>query len=169
MNGTNYEVPHSPFKINKLKGNQCKNNNKNSHGAFSTPHSHPSWVQIFASGYCFQILLAWIYIDIYICIHTVSILDCVHEDVGRDLETWMCLYLTERPVPADRGILQLAKFPMEFNYTAWTSSHANRSVWLKFYYSRICRFHNIEGEIHNYLLRYCFTMIGRARSQNGIR
>ena len=29
MNGTNYEVPH------------C--------GAFSTPHSHPSWAQIFAS------------------------------------------------------------------------------------------------------------------------
>ena len=36
MNGTNYEVPH------------C--------GAFSTPHSHPSWAQIFASGSCFQIL-----------------------------------------------------------------------------------------------------------------
>ena len=35
MNGTNYEVPH------------C--------GAFSTPHSHPSWAQIFASGSCFQI------------------------------------------------------------------------------------------------------------------
>ena len=34
MNGTNYEVPH------------C--------GAFSTPHSHPSWAQIFASGSCFQ-------------------------------------------------------------------------------------------------------------------
>ena len=30
MNGTNYEVPH------------C--------GAFSTPHFHPSWAQIFASG-----------------------------------------------------------------------------------------------------------------------
>ena len=39
-NGTNYEVPH------------C--------GAFSTPHSHPSWAQIFASGSCFQIPLAWI-------------------------------------------------------------------------------------------------------------
>ena len=38
MNGRNYEVPH------------C--------GAFSTPHSHPSWVQIFASGSCFQIPLA---------------------------------------------------------------------------------------------------------------
>ena len=35
MNGTNYEVPH------------C--------GAFSTPHSHPSWAQIFVSGSCFQI------------------------------------------------------------------------------------------------------------------
>ena len=35
MNGTNYEVPH------------C--------GVFSTPHSHPSWFQIFASGSCFQI------------------------------------------------------------------------------------------------------------------
>ena len=34
MNGTNYEVPH---------------------GAFSTPHSHLSWAQIFASGSCFQI------------------------------------------------------------------------------------------------------------------
>ena len=34
MNGTNYEVPH------------C--------GAFSTPHSHPSWAQIFPSGSCFQ-------------------------------------------------------------------------------------------------------------------
>ena len=34
MNGTSYEVPH------------C--------GAFSTPHSHPSWAQIFASGSCFQ-------------------------------------------------------------------------------------------------------------------
>ena len=40
MNGTNYEVPH------------C--------GAFSTPHSHPSWAQIFTSGSCFQISLAWI-------------------------------------------------------------------------------------------------------------
>ena len=40
MNGTNYEVPH------------C--------GAFSIPHSHPSWAQIFASGSCFQIPLAWI-------------------------------------------------------------------------------------------------------------
>ena len=40
MNGTNYEVPH------------C--------GAFPTPHSHPSWAQIFASGSCFQIPLAWI-------------------------------------------------------------------------------------------------------------
>ena len=40
MNGTNYEVP------------DC--------GAFSTPHSHPSWAQIFASGSCFQIPLAWI-------------------------------------------------------------------------------------------------------------
>ena len=30
MNGKNYEVPHF--------------------GAFSTPHSHPSWAQIFASG-----------------------------------------------------------------------------------------------------------------------
>ena len=29
-------------------------------GAFSTPHSHPSWAQIFASGSCFQISLAWI-------------------------------------------------------------------------------------------------------------
>jgi hypothetical protein len=38
VNGTNYEVPH------------C--------GAFSTPHSHPSWEQIFASGFCFQIPLA---------------------------------------------------------------------------------------------------------------
>ena len=37
---TNYEVPH------------C--------GAFSTRHSHPSWVQIFTSGSCFQIPLAWI-------------------------------------------------------------------------------------------------------------
>ena len=35
MNGANYEVPH------------C--------GAFSTRHSHPSWAQIFASGFCFQI------------------------------------------------------------------------------------------------------------------
>ena len=40
MNGKNYEVPH------------C--------GAFSTPHSHPSWAQIFASGSCFQIPLACI-------------------------------------------------------------------------------------------------------------
>ena len=32
MNDTNYEAPH------------C--------GAFSTPHSHPSWAQIFASGSC---------------------------------------------------------------------------------------------------------------------
>ena len=40
MNVTKYEVPH------------C--------GAFSTPHSHPSWAQIFASGSCFQISLAWI-------------------------------------------------------------------------------------------------------------
>ena len=40
MNGTNYKVPH------------C--------GAFSTPHSHPSWAQIFASGSCFQIPLACI-------------------------------------------------------------------------------------------------------------
>ena len=40
MNGTNYEVHH------------C--------GAFSTPHSHPSWAQIFASGSCFQIPLACI-------------------------------------------------------------------------------------------------------------
>ena len=40
MNGTNYQVPH------------C--------GAFSTPHSHPSWAQIFASGSCFQIPLAFI-------------------------------------------------------------------------------------------------------------
>ena len=38
MNGTNYEVPH------------C--------GVFSIAHSHPPWVQIFASGYCFQIPLA---------------------------------------------------------------------------------------------------------------
>ena len=35
MNSTNYEVPH------------C--------GAFSTPHSHPPWVQMFVSGSCFQI------------------------------------------------------------------------------------------------------------------
>ena len=42
MNGTNYEVPH--------------------YGAFSTPHSHPYWAQIFASGSCFQIPLAWIFI-----------------------------------------------------------------------------------------------------------
>ena len=40
MNGTNYEVPH------------C--------GAFSTPHSHPSWAQKFASGSCFQIPFTWI-------------------------------------------------------------------------------------------------------------
>ena len=38
--GSNYEVPH------------C--------GAFSTPHSHPSWAQILASGSFFQIPLAWI-------------------------------------------------------------------------------------------------------------
>ena len=38
--GTTYEVPH------------C--------GAFSTPHSHPSWAQVFASGSYFQIPLAWI-------------------------------------------------------------------------------------------------------------
>ena len=36
MNGTNYEVPH------------C--------GVFSTPHSHPSWAQIFASNYCNKLL-----------------------------------------------------------------------------------------------------------------
>ena len=35
MNDTNYEVPH------------C--------GAFSTRHSHLSWIQIFISGSCFQI------------------------------------------------------------------------------------------------------------------
>ena len=35
MNSTNYEVPH------------CE--------AFSTPHSRPSWAQIFTSGSCFQI------------------------------------------------------------------------------------------------------------------
>ena len=29
-------------------------------GAFSTPHSHPSWAQTFASGSCFQIPLACI-------------------------------------------------------------------------------------------------------------
>ena len=29
-------------------------------GAFSTHHSHPSWAQIFVSGTCFQIPLAWI-------------------------------------------------------------------------------------------------------------
>jgi hypothetical protein len=29
-------------------------------GAFSTPHSHPSWAQIFASGYCFQITLVYV-------------------------------------------------------------------------------------------------------------
>ena len=40
MNSTNYEVSH------------C--------GAFSTPHSHPSWAQIFASGACFQTNLAFI-------------------------------------------------------------------------------------------------------------
>ena len=40
MNGANYEVPH------------C--------GAFSTPHSHPSWVQIFASVSFFQISLVCI-------------------------------------------------------------------------------------------------------------
>ena len=40
MNGTNYEVPH------------CE--------AFSTRHSHPSRAQIFASGTCYQIPLAWI-------------------------------------------------------------------------------------------------------------
>ena len=40
MNGTNYEIPH------------C--------GAFSTPHSHTSRAQIFVSGSCFQIPLAWI-------------------------------------------------------------------------------------------------------------
>ena len=38
---TNYKVPH------------C--------GAFSTPHSNPSWAQIFASGSCFQIPLACIF------------------------------------------------------------------------------------------------------------
>ena len=37
---TNYEVPH------------CE--------VFSTPHSHPSWAQMFASGSCFQIPLACI-------------------------------------------------------------------------------------------------------------
>ena len=36
MNGTNYEVPH------------C--------GAFSTPHSHPSWAQIFALDLSIKIL-----------------------------------------------------------------------------------------------------------------
>ena len=40
MNSTNYDVPH------------C--------GAFSTPHSHPSWAQIFSPGSCFQIPLAFI-------------------------------------------------------------------------------------------------------------
>ena len=41
MNGTNYEVPH------------CR--------AFYTPHSpHAPWAQIFVSGPCFQIPLAWI-------------------------------------------------------------------------------------------------------------
>ena len=40
MNGTNYEVP------------RCR--------AYVTPHSHPSWAQIFASGPCFQIPLAHI-------------------------------------------------------------------------------------------------------------
>ena len=30
------------------------------YGAFSTPHSHLSWAQIFASGSCFQILLGCI-------------------------------------------------------------------------------------------------------------
>ena len=39
MIGTNYEVPH------------C--------GAFYTPHYHPSWAQIFASGSCFQMPLVW--------------------------------------------------------------------------------------------------------------
>ena len=36
----NYEVPH------------C--------GTFSTPHSHPSWAQIFALGSCFKIPLVFI-------------------------------------------------------------------------------------------------------------
>ena len=38
MSGTNYEVLH------------CE--------AFSSPHSHPSWAQIFAAGSCFQIPIA---------------------------------------------------------------------------------------------------------------
>ena len=42
MNGTNYEVPH------------C--------GAFSTPHSHPSWAQIFASGASEQNLIRHIHV-----------------------------------------------------------------------------------------------------------
>ena len=40
VNGTNYEVPHFE--------------------AFCTPHCHPFWAQIIASGSCFQIPLACI-------------------------------------------------------------------------------------------------------------
>jgi hypothetical protein len=39
VNGTNYEVPH--------------------YEALSTPHSHTSWAQIFASGSFFQMPLAF--------------------------------------------------------------------------------------------------------------
>ena len=48
MNGTNYEVPH------------C--------GAFSTPHSHPSWAQIFA------LLLLLLYYYYYIIIIIIIII-----------------------------------------------------------------------------------------------
>ena len=41
MSGTNNEVLHF--------------------GVFSIPHSHPFWVQILASGSCFQIHLACVY------------------------------------------------------------------------------------------------------------
>ena len=39
---------------------QVLSNNLSHCGTFSTPHFHPSWVQIFASGSCFQIPLACI-------------------------------------------------------------------------------------------------------------
>ena len=74
MNGTNYEVPH------------C--------GAFSTPHSHPSWAQIFASGSCFQIPLAWI--DISYSVNYLSrIQNCYNETHFKyALRVLKYLYLT---------------------------------------------------------------------------
>ena len=101
MNGTNYEVPH------------C--------GAFSTPYSHPSWAQIFASG-------SWILFS-----NTLSLHSClnVRDHVSHPYSTtgnYMVRHLVYITIEMDRNISICFTFCVNSYLLRVLSHESGRSV-----------------------------------------